>query len=329
MSESTNSEQSRRSLLKLAVAGLGGAGLAAAVGGQPAAATDGQAVLLGVVNESTSRTTITTSAADQIAIRGYSTSTTGTGVGLYGDSAGAMGKGVVGLGVATGVQGSATSGVGVDGSSTSGVGVSGRGGLIGVWGIGGSLTAPAMYATGSGMIRMEPEQVAPPHTGFHFQGSMLCSNDGSGTWICVTSGDPGVWRKLAGPTTAGAFHAISPQRVYDSRHASALPHGHTRDILVANSIDSTGATATVDLVPVGATAVALNLSIAKTTGTGNLTAWPQGQPQPLSTVIQWTAKGQALTNGFTAAISTSRKLTVSCAGTGSTHLFVDVGGYYL
>jgi hypothetical protein len=31
----------------------------------------------------------------------------------------------------------------------------------------------------------------------------------------------------------------------------------------------------------------------------------------------------------TAAISATRKRSVYCAGTGSSHLFIDVGGYYL
>jgi hypothetical protein len=197
-----------------------------------------------------------------------------------------------------------------------------------VWGTADTPTSPALFATGSGMIRMEAEQVAPPKSGFYFQGSLICSVDGSGTWICVTSGTPGLWRKVAGPAAAGAFHAISPQRVYDSRHTSKLSHGQTRNVVVANAINSAGAVTVHDLVPAGATAIALNLSILTTVAAGSLTAWPQGLPRPLSTVIQWRATGQALTNGFTAAISASRELTFYCAGTGSTHLLIDVGGYY-
>jgi len=157
---------------------------------------------------------------------------------------------------------------------------------------------------------------------------MLCSVSGSGTWVCVSSGNPGVWRKIAGHATAGAFHAISPQRVFDSRHTTKLTNGQTRDILVANGIDAAGTAVVLDLVPVGATAIALNLTVTATTGSGHLVVWPQGQPQPLSSAISWFATGQSIANGFTAAISSSRSISVSCGG-GSTHFFIDVAGYYL
>ena len=329
---------SRRGLLKLAAVGLGGVGLAAATGAQPAAAADGGAVILGAINNSSSRTTIETSAAGQLAIRGYSTATTGSGVGVYGDSASNTGIGVKGIGAAVGVTGSSTNGSGVSGASTSGPGVSGtstdgagivgRGGGAGAAGAGDSATSPDLLAAGFGLIRMLANQPAPPLSGTYLAGDLICSNTGSGTWVCVTTGSPGVWRKIAGPATAGALHAISPQRVFDSHHTTKLANGQTDDVVIANAIDSTGAVTVPDLVPDGATAIALNLTITATTGAGHLIVWPQGQPKPLSTAISWFAAGQTLTNGFTVAISTIRHVSVYCSG-GSTHFSIDVAGYYL
>jgi hypothetical protein len=50
------------------------------------------------------------------------------------------------------------------------------------------------------------------------QGALVVDNAGA-LWYCVTSGTPGTWRQLSGATTAGAFHPVTPGRVYDSRCA--------------------------------------------------------------------------------------------------------------
>jgi hypothetical protein len=320
-------QRSRRGVLKLAAAGLGGAGLA--VLGPPgrAAATDGQAVLAGQSNSATATTTVTSDTAGISVLYANATGIQGS-VGLRGDSID-YGKGVWGKAGAygIGVAGEAgQGGVGVAGYNAD-TGVSAVGNQVGVL-CGAQPGGADLVAFGTGLIRMKPYSAAPPTSGVYERGDLLNASDGSGTWICVTSGSPGVWRKLTGPTAAGAFHAITPQRVYNSRTpANKLMSGQTRTVSVANGISSTGTIVTPDLVPAGSTAVALNLTISGTVGAGSLVVWPAGTPKPLATAIQWFAGGQSLSNGFTAAISAARQLAVYCSA-GSTHLLIDIAGYY-
>ena len=66
-------------------------------------------------------------------------------------------------------------------------------------------------------VRLRPGGEAPiTLTNAHAVGELY--EDATGElWLCTAAGSPGTWRQIAGPTTAGAFHAISPRRVYDSR----------------------------------------------------------------------------------------------------------------
>ncbi|MCB0915201.1 MAG: hypothetical protein KDC23_05785 [Actinobacteria bacterium] len=100
-------------------------------------------------------------------------------------------------------------------------------------------------------------------------------------WYCVHSGDyddpqadDPVWRLLAGPTSAGSYVPITPTRVFDSRRPEPGPAGRLaadtwRDISVADGRDlATGAVTVPNLVPPGATAVSINLTVTDGAGTG-------------------------------------------------------------
>jgi hypothetical protein len=320
-------QRSRRGVLRFAAAGLGGVGLAVLGQADRAAATDGQAVLAAQSNSATATTTLTSDTAGISVFYANATGIQGS-VGVRGDSID-YGKGVWGKAGAygIGVAGEAgQGGIGVAGYNAD-TGVSAVGNNIGVL-CGAQPGGADLVVFGTGLIRMKPYSAAPPTSGTYERGDLLNASDGSGTWMCVTGGSPGVWRKLAGATAAGAFHPITPQRVYNSRTPlHKLTAGQTRTVSVANGISSTGAIVIPDLVPAGSTAVALNLTISATVGSGGLVVWPAGTSKPLATAIQWFASGQSLSNGFTAAISANRQLAVYCSG-GSTHFLIDITGYY-
>jgi hypothetical protein len=101
-----------------------------------------------------------------------------------------------------------------------------------------------------------------PSSGTYSQGDVISAGDG--VWLCVAAGTPGTWRKVGGLATAGAFHAISPHRVYDSRHSTILHDGDTRTVTISNGINAAGAVDAADLVPVGATAISVNVTVAET-----------------------------------------------------------------
>ena len=90
-------------------------------------------------------------------------------------------------------------------------------------------TKPCIELRGTALIRRADSQVAlPPTTGAYQRGDLLA--DASGSWVCVASGTPGTWRKLAGSKTAGALHHLDPVRVLRQRRVRRRAgHRHLAD----------------------------------------------------------------------------------------------------
>lgn len=171
-------------------------------------------------------------------------------------------------------------------------------------------------------VRLRPGGAAPiTLTNAHRAGELY--EDETGTlWVCVLDGTPGTWRELGGTTSSGAFHAISPKRVYDSRAGGGkLQAGEDREVSVA----STGA---VEVIPTGATAVTLTLTITQTEGAGGFVAVrPAGTPYEGTSSINWSAPDQNLATTVVSALGGDRRLNL-WGGQASTHVIADVTGYY-
>ena len=148
-------------------------------------------------------------------------------------------------------------------------------------------------------------------------------------WFCTSSGTPGTWRKLAGPASSGAIHAISPRRAYDSRFGDGpLSGGENRVISVANAIDVASGASTGTLVPADATAVMFNLTIVGTSQNGFLAVAPGDAATFEASTINWRGSGQVFANGSMSTVDSSRQLRVF-AGGGSTGFIIDITGYML
>ncbi len=155
-------------------------------------------------------------------------------------------------------------------------------------------------------------------------------------WFCVSTSGSQRWRKLAGPASAGAFHALAPFRAYDSRAAAPSPgiltSGSSRTISIADTRDNSGVVTQTNTVPANAIAVTANVTVTGTTGGGGfLSINPGGNTSQATSAINWFGAGQNIANGLTLTLNTSRQVTVVCgSGTGSdTHFIVDISGYYL
>lgn len=124
---------------------------------------------------------------------------------------------------------------------------------------------------------------------------------------------------------AGDFFPIAPKRVYDSRvHGGRISGGEERTISLALQL------LTANLVlPLGATAVAVNLTVDQTEGAGWLSMRPAGTEWDGTSSINWAASGAILANGVTCRLGGNRDVTVRCGGGSSTDFIVDVVGYYL
>ena len=295
--------RSRRYLLKGAAVGLGAAGLAVTTGVKPAFAAH-QPEDVGIALTNTNSTTTSTVL-----------NTTGA---------------------ATGAQ------VLIQSGADFTPGQSAYNAALAVWASGSGTATDCIYAFnqkagGAGLNVAIPNGpslklysgyfTTAPTTGSFSQGDIVPAADG--IWQCVVAGTPGTWRKLAGPASAGAFHAITPHRVYDSRHSSKIPSGGTRTISVANGINAAGSSDADNLVPAGATAIAVNVTITGTSGAGYLTLFPGGATKPTASTINWFASGQTLANGVQLAVSATRTVSIFGGGAGTTHVLLDVSGYYL
>ena len=303
----------RRRLLGLAGAAVAGGAAASLVASGTASAVTGT-MLYGAANNATTSTTSLTASLNGVTFTGANTNVNTDAIGVLGQ----------GVGDGTGVKAVMTSptefaiGVWSEVQGTGGLAVAANGGRaqLGLFGdvVNPLTTLPAVM---------------------HYEGEIAytLSNE---LIACVATGTPGTWRRLASTTTAGAFSAISPARVYDSRKAlpgpqSPLATGATRTVFVGDQRNTTtGGLVTAGVVPIGATAVAYNLTIVNTVGpNGFLAVNPGGNSVVGASAINWFAAGQTVANASVVKLDGSRQITVICGGAAtSCDFIIDVVGFY-
>jgi hypothetical protein len=202
-----------------------------------------------------------------------------------------------------------------------------------------------VYGTGSEVGLMGRANVAPlwlvplgvaaPDSGVAHSAGQFQVDESGDLWVCVASGTPGTFRKLAGTATAGAFHALTATRVYDSRspqpRRGRMRSGSNRLVSVAAGRNlATGAVSVTDLVPSRATAVTLSVSVLATAGAGTLTVNPGGVTTVTGTTLSWWGRGQAHTASTVVPLDIGRRITLCLRGVRArAHVTVDVTGYHL
>jgi len=123
------------------------------------------------------------------------------------------------------------------------------------------------------------------------------------------------------------FFALTPCRVYDSRvdGDGATP--------LANGLHSVRVQGTCG-VPVGAKAVALNVTVVAPNRDGHIVLWPVGMSEATVSTLNFLANEQALANGAITPLGPDSggandlnfRYSMSTAGTG--HIVFDVTGYF-
>ncbi|MEM9747500.1 MAG: hypothetical protein AAF945_12465 [Actinomycetota bacterium] len=255
--------------------------------------------------------TTTDSDAGGIGVHGVTEGTTG-GEGVRGESKGTKGIGVHGL--STNTQSTAVLGEATGGRST---------------GVAGDGTQYDIEAIGSGIIRISSAQATDiTATSAGAVGSLARNSDGE-LWYCVATN---TWRNLSsgaapiGP--AGSFTTVAPFRVFDSRFTTRFAGDENRTISCADSIDvATGATVTADALPVGANAVAANITVIGPTTNGFASINPGGDAVIKASVVNYTA-GQNIANAGIFALDASRQLEAIFGPGGGGHLAIDITGYW-
>ena len=113
----------------------------------------------------------------------------------------------------------------------------------------------------------------------------------------------------------GAFHAVTPERVLD-----------TRDPLDPVGPDETIQVPIGDAVPPSAVAVSVNVTVTAPTSDGWLTVWPAGETKPPTSTINF-VPGQTVANAATLSLGVDGEVSINNSA-GSTHVVVDVTGWY-
>jgi hypothetical protein len=276
------------------------------------------------------------------AVAGYSFENVENGVYGYVEDGGPQTAGVVGWAASdrasVGVRAIAD-GVGGPGvlaqstNTTSGFGVKATAaGTAGIAVAGESATYIDLAAQGTGRLYLKANVTAgPPTSGTYLTGEVVTDAAGD-VFVCFAGGAPGSWRKLGGGTTAGAFHAIDPTRVYDSRLPNAggvLATNTNRSVRIADAIDTTtGAVKTANIVPAGSTAIAYNVTVADATLGGFLAVTPGDATGFTASTINWSPGTTSVANGTTVKIASDRTVKVFCGGGGSAQFIIDIVGYY-
>lgn len=325
---------SRRNMLKLAAgAAVGGTAAALAVGARPVAAADTDPVIVGdtttqgdtgqtttvidyqrsdipqvpnIIGGGTSNANVfTVRDREALALFNLSSSSFPAAIGGYGYEA--MPNGVYGF----------TS------SSAGGYGVVGLGSGTGNTGLLARGTRANVELTGAG-------DAPPARTDAHVTGEIVHDSAGD-LWFCVADGTPGTWKKLSGPGTAGAFHAVSPFRAHDSRQPSGGGRydgdsNRTVSIKDARNV-SDGEVATADVIPAGATAIAANVAVIGPTTAGFMSVNPGGDAVVAASSVNYNAN-ENTSNAGIFTLNANREVEVVFGPGGGGNVAIDVTGYW-
>jgi hypothetical protein len=164
------------------------------------------------------------------------------------------------------------------------------------------------------------------------QGDIVSDKSGN-VWLCVQGGNPGRWRLVGGPQSAGAYVPLTPTRVFDSRRSTPdngriITSAEPRVIGVgfARNLD-TGAPIR-RLLPDGTRAIAANVTIADTSSARGFVALTTGDAVDYqASSINWTAPGATIANGLMLTTDALLRLKAFVRG-GNTHLIIDISGYF-
>lgn len=162
------------------------------------------------------------------------------------------------------------------------------------------------------------EEFGPPTTGHHYPGELMVDAAGR-QYVCFAEGDPGAWARPG-------FNPVSPFRVCDTRLGTGTPYstgvkvgaGVSLEVAVAGSGGP---------IPLGVSAVTMNVTVTEPTGSSYLTIYPALEARPTASVINFTP-GQTIANGFTSKVSAGSSIKIFNSA-GAVHVIVDVSGYYV
>jgi hypothetical protein len=119
------------------------------------------------------------------------------------------------------------------------------------------------------------------------------------------------------------FFTISPCRLLDTRDGGGPTSGAPIGCGFDRAFTATGTCG----VPSSAKAIAVNVLVTGASAQGNLRIFGAGAPAPVVSVLNYLA-GSNTGNNAIVSLSSAGQFGVRCSPTGSTHVIVDVSGYF-
>lgn len=133
-----------------------------------------------------------------------------------------------------------------------------------------------------------------------------------------------LWNQIAihfqAPAVPADYYGVAPVRLLDTRNGTG---GQLGPLGPGQAV----AVALPGTTPPGITAAVLNVTVAQPTSSGYVTAWPHGTAMPLASNLNFTP-GALISNMVTVPVGANRLIDLFNSA-GSTHLVVDLTGYYL
>ena len=123
------------------------------------------------------------------------------------------------------------------------------------------------------------------------------------------------------PSVPGALATTAPTRLMDTRHNTGVSGPVAAHSTVKLQV-------TGGVVPSGATAAVLNVTVTAPAQPGNITVYPDLTSQPNASNLNFVA-GQTIPNLVVAPIGTDGKVDFVNSSSGTVQLIADVSGYFL
>ena len=124
------------------------------------------------------------------------------------------------------------------------------------------------------------------------------------------------------PSAPSYYVPLTPSRLLDTRTGQ----GGNISPLSDQTFTELQVTGVGGVPQANVTAVVMNVTAVTPTGSGYITAWPSGEPQPLVSNINF-VPGQTVPNLVTVKVGANGRVNLFNSA-GSTHLLADVAGYY-
>jgi hypothetical protein len=149
-------------------------------------------------------------------------------------------------------------------------------------------------------------------------------SDGKVTLFNSSSGTSQLIADVAGyylpgtPTVTGAFKAVGPTRIFDTRSTQPVAADSAVSVQVAGA----------NGVPTGALAAVFNLTVTSPKSFGFITAYPNGSARPNASNLNFST-GQTVPNLVSVALGSDGKVALFNRSSGSSQLIADLAGYFL